>query len=114
MTDCPFCAPNWDNLTILAQPVDNTAVIVPLDPVTPGHVLVIAREHTQDASSDIYVAARLMKGAAQYVRDQAIEANIITSIGRNATQSIMHTHLHIVPRRPHDGLSLPWTGQQPT
>lgn len=34
---------------------------------------------------------------------------IITSIGANATQTVRHTHLHVVPRRPGDGLALPWT-----
>lgn len=108
---CPFCAHNWENLTILAQPTDNIAVIVPLDPVTPGHVLVIARAHTQDAANDPLIAGDLMYSAAEWVHTEGIEANIITSIGRNATQSIMHTHVHVVPRRPHDGLPLPWTPQ---
>jgi histidine triad (HIT) family protein len=38
-------------------------------------------------------------------------ANIITSIGRVATQSVFHLHVHIVPRHEGDGLCLPWTGQ---
>lgn len=117
MTDCPFCAPNWPNLTILKR-VDcspdglDYAVIRPLDPVTDGHVLVICATHTQDAAQDALVAAGAMDVAATWVRDNAIEANIITSIGRNATQTVMHTHVHVVPRRPNDGLPLPWTPQQ--
>jgi histidine triad (HIT) family protein len=34
--------------------------------------------------------------------------NIITSAGRDATQTVDHLHLHLVPRRPGDGLALPW------
>lgn len=36
---------------------------------------------------------------------------VITSIGADATQTVFHTHIHVVPRRPGDGLTLPWTGQ---
>lgn len=25
-----------------------------------------------------------------------------------ATQSIRHLHIHVIPRRPYDGLKLPW------
>jgi histidine triad (HIT) family protein len=36
--------------------------------------------------------------------------NIITSAGSDATQTVFHLHLHVVPRRAGDGLALPWTG----
>jgi diadenosine tetraphosphate (Ap4A) HIT family hydrolase len=38
-------------------------------------------------------------------------ANFITSAGRDATQTVFHLHIHIVPRHAGDGLALPWTGQ---
>jgi histidine triad (HIT) family protein len=38
--------------------------------------------------------------------------NIITSVGAEATQTVFHLHLHVVPRRFGDGLALPWTGQE--
>lgn len=39
-------------------------------------------------------------------------ANIITSRGSAATQTVYHLHLHVVPRREGDGLGLPWTDRQ--
>lgn len=108
---CPFCPDNWDNLEILYSSVGR-AVIKPLNPVTDGHVLVISKKHTADAAVNPFVASDLMHLAALWVQDKGIEANIITSVGANATQTVRHTHLHVVPRRPNDGLALPWTGQK--
>jgi diadenosine tetraphosphate (Ap4A) HIT family hydrolase len=116
---CPFCGPNWKNLTILERampvgPAGSVAIIRPLDPVTTGHVLVIHRDHDESAAADRNASRRfalLAAVAADYVHVNGMEANIITSIGRNATQSVMHTHVHVVPRTPADHLPLPWTGQ---
>lgn len=111
MSDCVFCPENWDNLDILIEHY-GVAVLNPLNPVTDGHVLVISSTHTADAAVNPSVAADLMFAAALWVQERGIEANIITSIGANATQTVRHTHLHVVPRRLNDDLPLPWTPQQ--
>lgn len=111
MIDCVFCPDNWGNLNIVSYGFDPAIVINPLDPVTPGHVLVIHPTHTANAADDPQIAAVLMSSAAWYVNHHELQANIITSIGPNATQTVMHTHLHIVPRTEGDGLPLPWTPQ---
>lgn len=113
MSDCPFCPRNWRNLNHVVEPgiYGGGAIIHPLNPVTEGHVLVISGLHDQDVSANPYGAGILMGVAARYVRGQGIQANIITSIGPDATQTVFHTHLHVVPRRENDGLHLPWTGQ---
>lgn len=115
MTDCVFCPDNWDNLDIVERhhgARGNIIVINPLNPVTPGHVLVIHQLHSTDAADGPVIAGDLMRRAALYVRLRDVgDANIITSIGPNATQTVMHTHLHIVPRTPNDHLPLPWTPQ---
>lgn len=115
---CVFCPANWPNLNLVQTIDDNYAVVNPLDPVTEGHVLFISGTHTQDAATDsihgddgFQVAADLMYLAAQYVHNHHLEANIITSIGPLATQTVKHTHVHVVPRREGDKLPLPWTPQ---
>lgn len=109
---CPFCKPNWPNLDIVTRPSVHVRIINPLNPVTDGHVLVIHDKHTADAAVDPHTAAVLMNAAAEYVRFHQLQANIITSIGPDATQTVRHTHLHVVPRRLNDDLPLPWTPQQ--
>lgn len=117
---CPFCATNWENLDIVERwmpsgPAGSVAVVRPLNPVTDGHVLVVHREHDQNAAASFEATRRasvLVAIAAEYVNLRGLQANIITSIGPDATQTVFHTHVHVVPRRPGDGLTLPWTGQK--
>ncbi|QQO39517.1 histidine triad nucleotide binding protein [Microbacterium phage Phabia] len=96
----------------------STVIIEPLNPVTPGHLLVIPRTHVTDATEDAGITATTMHDAAQcvnmirQVRPEYESVNFITSVGVPATQSVFHLHIHIVPRREGDGLQLPWTGQE--
>lgn len=82
--------------------------IFPLNPVTKGHLLVVPRRHVADATVDPALAGRAFEIAAQLARDLDA-ANIITSMGEPATQTVFHLHLHVVPRRDGDGLRLPWS-----
>lgn len=114
-TDCVFCPDNWDNLDIVERyhrDHYDIAVINPLNPVVEGHVLVIAEAHTDSAATAAESFPATMAVAARYVGLHDIQANIITPIGPAATQTVFHTHVHIVPRTEGDGLHLPWTGQK--
>lgn len=99
--------------TVLADGILNIA-IAPLNPVADGHFLVIPRKHVKDAYEHEGTSAAAMADASLWarlfsMRDKRYEsANIITSIGRPATQSVFHLHLHVVPRAENDGLALPW------
>jgi histidine triad (HIT) family protein len=118
MSDCVFC-----DIIAGKRPhpkrfkrAPGFVMFEPLDPVTPGHLLVVPRRHANDAAAGPVMAAWAMLAAAlvsmQLRTLHGLDSNIITSVGPNATQTIEHTHLHVVPRRPGDGLVLPWTGQQ--
>ena len=104
--NCVFCAivAGRAPATFVRQWAD-TIAIVPLQKVTDGHLLVIPRAHVRDASESPHIAGLAMARAAELARPPF---NIITSAGREATQSVWHLHLHIVPRREDDGLALPW------
>jgi histidine triad (HIT) family protein len=91
--------------------VGDSVIFEPLNPVTPGHLLVAPKRHVRDAAEDPLATAGVMR-AASVLAGTWSAANIITSIGAVATQSIFHLHIHVVPRRPDDGLALPWTGQK--
>ena len=84
-------------------------VMVPINPVVEGgHLLVIPREHVDHAAESPAVTAATMARAAALVAELDWDANIITSKGSAATQTIPHLHVHIVRRVEGDGISLPW------
>ncbi len=79
--------------------------IVPLGPVTPGHVLVIPKVHVSDALDSPEISGMVMSRAAEIAPHPC---NLIVNVGAEATQTVFHLHLHIVPRSKDDGLALPW------
>ncbi|MGW7330442.1 HIT family protein [Streptomyces sp. NPDC054840] len=108
MTACPFCEIAAGNApATIVRDWPETLAIVPLDPVVDGHVLVIPKAHVDDFTISAYTSAITMHCAAELARDSG-PMNLITSKGREATQSVFHLHLHLVPRAENDGLALPW------
>ncbi|MFD4221696.1 HIT family protein [Streptomyces griseus] len=90
---------------------EDVVAIRPLNPVTPGHVLVIPHTHVADVGESPLVSARTMACAAELAAELPA-VNVITSKGSAATQTVAHLHLHVVPRTAGDALPLPWTPQQ--
>jgi histidine triad (HIT) family protein len=86
----------------------DAVAFVPLDPVTEGHCLIVPKRHVQDFAADPEVFAATARRAAELMRWTARPMNVITSRGAEATQSIFHLHLHLIPRSKNDGLALPW------
>jgi histidine triad (HIT) family protein len=104
---CVFC--DYAGPSPVLEDYDAAFVIEPMNPVTPGHVLVIPREHVSNFAEDGFVSGTAMSYAWCYMTEAKVgPCNIITSVGREATQTIDHLHVHIVPRREGDGLALPW------
>lgn len=97
--DCPFCSP--DNLLF-----ENALAYVKPDkfPVNPGHLLIISRRHVADffLTTDAEKAAllALLDQAKRYLDGKHAPAgyNIGINVGETAGQTIMHVHLHLIPR----------------
>lgn len=106
---CAFCAilAGRAEAAIVSE-WDDAIAILPRRPVVEGHVLVLPRTHVADASTDPAITAAVMARAALLLAEHPA-ANLITSIGAAATQTVFHLHVHVVPRWPGDGLPLPWT-----
>jgi ATP adenylyltransferase len=107
---CPFCLPHIkprvtaENGTVVAIPDRN--------PVTKGHTLIIPIRHTQDFFSMTAQERTDAENLIRYLRnktkrkDRAIVGfNIGTNCGAAAGQTIMHAHIHLIPRRKDDTLN---------
>lgn len=80
----------------------------PLGPVAPGHLLVVPRLHCTPAGAPSMVGLACQY-AATLAADEGYEAfNLIVSNGFEASQTVKHLHVHMVPRRSGDRLALPW------
>jgi histidine triad (HIT) family protein len=111
ITECPFCR----RIERGEYDAGDTWSVTfePLNPVTPGHRLFVSRWHVADALERPEVAGHVMRYAAQWAAGHDMNpCNLITSAGAAAIQTVFHLHVHAVPRRPGDGLHLPWTGRQ--
>jgi histidine triad (HIT) family protein len=111
--DCAFCAIAAGTVpaTIDREWPDALAIRPRRGGVNDSHVLVIPRTHVADAGEDPAVTAAVMARAAELMAERP-SANLITSKGRPATQSVFHLHVHVITRAVGDGLPLPWTPQQ--
>jgi histidine triad (HIT) family protein len=108
--DCPFCGRVDRGEYDYHDPF--SVAFRPLYPVTAGHFLVVSRTHIASARKSPTRTGHAARLAASLAREMGLESfNLITSAGEAATQSVPHLHWHVIPRRPDDGLHLPWTGQ---
>ncbi|MFI8504507.1 HIT family protein [Streptomyces sp. NPDC085524] len=112
MQTCVFCdiAAGQAPAVIVRQWPDALAIRPRSGGVNDGHVFVLPRVHVADAGTDPEVTVAVMRRAAELMAELPA-ANLITSKGEAATQSVPHLHVHVVPRQTDDGLPLPWSPQ---
>ncbi|HWO67789.1 MAG TPA: HIT domain-containing protein [Umezawaea sp.] len=111
--DCAFCdIATGRGTAVVVREWDDAVAVLPRGGVTEGHLLVLPRVHVEDAGTDPDVTAAVMRRAAELMAEHGA-ANLITSRGAAATQTVFHLHVHVVPRRPGDGLMLPWSAPDP-
>lgn len=112
---CVFCRIVAGDLpgTIVAE-ADRAVAFMDVNPATPGHLLVVPREHTPDLLTadpdDLVACTVLAQQLARQVRDRlgAAGVNLLQSSGTAAWQTVFHLHLHVIPRYDNDPLQLPW------
>lgn len=114
MADCIFCR-------ILAGEVPGTfvygdehcAAFMDIQPVNPGHVLVVPTRHAAYlAELDAPTAGHLMQVAQRVAAAQRASGlrcegvNLFLADGEAAMQEVFHVHLHVFPRFAGDGFGL--------
>lgn len=114
--DCPFCEVIARDDPDAREVYRDECVVAffPLEPATLGHTLIAPRRHVADIwGMDEELAAQVAVvtlRAAHAVRAAMAPAglNVIQSNGAAATQTVMHFHVHVVPRWEGDALGRIW------
>lgn len=99
MTDCPFCSSRDAVL-------GNALAYARYDkfPVTPGHLLVLPLRHVEtwfDARRDERLALLALVDEGKRLLDRLYQPagyNIGINVGAVAGQTVMHLHVHLIPR----------------
>ena len=114
--DCIFCAiVAGDAPAQIVDSDEHTVAFMDIAPATPGHALVIPRDHHADLIEIPADALERTTRAAQRLAEQMKQTlapagfNLINACGRAAWQTVFHFHLHVIPRYEDDPLKLPWT-----
>jgi diadenosine tetraphosphate (Ap4A) HIT family hydrolase len=84
-----------------------------IQPVNPGHLLVIPNDHAVDLSDlpsatggRLFEVAQQLAGALRRTRLKCEGINFFLADGEAAGQEVFHVHLHVLPRFAGDGFGL--------
>jgi histidine triad (HIT) family protein len=119
MSDCIFCK-------IVAGQIpctkvyedDQVLAFMDINPISPGHTLVIPKKHYETISEMLAdEAAALFRpvpalAAAVKAGVGAVGLNVLQNNGRVAGQAVDHLHVHLIPRWEADGLGYRWPAQK--
>ena len=114
-SDCIFCK-------IIAGEIpcfklyedDDTLAFMDINPANEGHALVIPKEHSADMhaisdaalSSTVITVKKIAAAVAKTLSPDGL--NVVQANGPAAAQSVLHFHMHVLPRGDGDGLNLNW------
>ena len=106
---CAFCSDEIRHRVLMEQ--GTVFAVEDLYPVTQGHLLVIPHRHTLDYFSmtdeERLDAQRMLIALREQIQryDSTVQGfNIGVNCGPVAGQSILHAHIHLIPRR--EGIDL--------
>lgn len=116
--DCIFCKiANGEIPSKTIYEDEQYRVILDLGPVTKGHALILPKDHytniyeiSEDALSGVILLAKKM---AVHMTDKlhADGFNLVQNNGVAAGQTVMHFHMHLMPRYNHGGQHISWEPQ---
>ena len=93
---------------------DDTLAFMDINPANEGHALVIPKEHSADvhaasnaAISSTVITAKMIAAAIEKTLGPD-GINLLQCNGPAAAQSVLHFHMHVLPRREGDELKLNW------
>ena len=105
--DCIFCSKT--NCKVISSTKYFFIIRDTAYPVTKHHTLIITHRHvddffdlTKDEMSDLNEVLKKQKKELKNLDKEISAFNVGVNIGKDAGQSIMHCHVHLIPRRKGD------------
>jgi len=105
--DCIFC--NKTNCRVIQSTKHFFVIRDTAYPVTKHHTLIITNRHiddffdlTKDEMRDLDDVLKEQKKELKKLDKEISAFNVGVNIGKDAGQSIMHCHIHLIPRRKGD------------
>ncbi len=121
MVQCTFCSILVGELPSWRIYEDELAVaFLDIAQVTPGHTLVVPRDHAGDiwslSEDDAAGVMRAVHRVAKLLRARLspLGLNVAQANGEAAWQEVPHYHVHLVPRYGDDALAPPWSSTSPS
>lgn len=120
MDNCIFCKIAGGSIpssTIYED--DSFRVILDLGPASKGHALIIPKAHFKDVTElDEAYAAKILPlgariGTAMMKSLGCTGFNLVQNNGESAGQTVMHFHMHVIPRYDDDATIVCWTPGKP-
>lgn len=113
--NCIFCKiANGDIPSATLYEDGEFRVILDLSPAAKGHALIIPKEHyanlyelSDELASRVFVLAKKMIIKMSEVLD-CEGYNVVQNNGAAAGQTVMHFHMHLIPRYKDDEVGLKW------
>ena len=97
--DCIFC--NKTNCKVISSTKYFFIIRDTAYPVTKHHTLIITHRHVDDYF-DLNKVLKKQKKELKNLDKDISAFNVGVNIGKDAGQSIMHCHIHLIPRRKGD------------
>ena len=114
MNDCIFCRILAGSVpATLVHRDDASVAFMDIQPVNPGHLLVVPTRHAAhladidgDLASHLMRVAHRLAAALRLTDVQCEGVNLFLADGAAAMQEVFHVHLHVFPRYKGDGFGL--------
>jgi len=114
MVDCVFCKILSGELpSSVVYEDDAVLALLDIQPVNPGHTLVIPKQHSElltdtppEMLGKMMAAAQRMAEVLRLADLRCDGVNLFLADGEAAGQEVPHVHLHVIPRFPGDGFGL--------
>lgn len=117
MSDCIFCKiVRGDLPSYKVYEDEKTYAFLDINPVNPGHTLVIPKKHALDVfeieEGEWDAIMRTVRKVSHALEKSLSPAGINLAMNNRsgAGQVVFHAHVHIMPRYPNDGHEL-WKGR---